>query len=65
MSENPTTALLPPKCHGGIRSSERNDVSIDQRQDCQGIFLDHSDSKPGSESGSKRRRDGLLGELFR
>lgn len=41
MSE--TVDLLCPKCHGRMRSYERNGVLIDQCEDCRGMFLDRGE----------------------
>ena len=38
-----TTALICPKCQGAMRSYERNGVTIDQCQECRGIFLDRGE----------------------
>ncbi len=35
--------LICPKCHGHMRSYERNGVVIDQCEDCRGIFLDRGE----------------------
>ena len=32
-----------PKCHGEMRSYERNGVTVDQCGDCRGIFLDRGE----------------------
>jgi Zn-finger nucleic acid-binding protein len=32
--------LICPKCHGELRTYERNGVTIDQCGDCRGVFLD-------------------------
>ena len=101
MTDIPTTTLVCPKCHGVMRSYERNRVVIDQCSDCRGVFLDRGELErlidaeeqrygafapppsPASsrddeprydprDSGghlrdtkqSKRRRGGILGELF-
>lgn len=35
--------LICPKCHGAMRSYERNTVTVDQCVDCRGIFLDRGE----------------------
>ena len=35
--------LTCPKCHGPMRSYERNGVLIDQCSECRGIFLDRGE----------------------
>ena len=35
--------LTCPKCHGSMRSYERNGVHVDQCTDCRGIFLDRGE----------------------
>ena len=93
-------SLVCPKCQGAMRAYERNGVTIDQCQECRGVFLDrgeldrlidaeekryspppeqyreddrsyrrghdddHDKDRWGSRPGGKRRRGGLLGELF-
>ncbi|MPZ94339.1 MAG: hypothetical protein GEU96_05330 [Propionibacteriales bacterium] len=37
------TTLTCPKCHGEMRSYERNSVTVDQCSDCRGIFLDRGE----------------------
>ena len=32
-----------PKCRGVMRSYERNGVTLDQCEDCRGLFLDHGE----------------------
>lgn len=32
-----------PKCHGEMRSYERNGVTVDQCADCRGLFLDRGE----------------------
>jgi uncharacterized protein len=32
-----------PKCHGEMRSYERNGVTVDQCSDCRGLFLDRGE----------------------
>ena len=101
MSDNPA-ALVCPKCQGAMRAYERNGVTIDQCQECRGVFLDRGeldrlidveeqrsaaappplaqqqpryddrshrrddddDDWRGPKHGGKRRRGGLLSELF-
>jgi Zn-finger nucleic acid-binding protein len=35
--------LTCPKCHGSMRSYERNGVTVDQCTDCRGLFLDRGE----------------------
>src|SRR3954454_12523211 len=35
--------LTCPKCHGTMRTYERNGVHVDQCADCRGIFLDRGE----------------------
>ncbi|MGY1824022.1 TFIIB-type zinc ribbon-containing protein [Geodermatophilus sp. SYSU D00079] len=35
--------LICPKCHGTMRTYERNGVHVDQCADCRGIFLDRGE----------------------
>jgi Zn-finger nucleic acid-binding protein len=35
--------LTCPKCHGAMRTYERNGVHVDQCGDCRGIFLDRGE----------------------
>ena len=35
--------LVCPKCHGAMRAYERNGVTIDQCQECRGVFLDRGE----------------------
>src|SRR4051812_41135077 len=35
--------LSCPKCHGAMRTYERNGVHVDQCADCRGIFLDRGE----------------------
>jgi Zn-finger nucleic acid-binding protein len=35
--------LVCPKCHGAMRTYERNAVTVDQCVDCRGIFLDRGE----------------------
>lgn len=37
------TALTCPKCRGTMRNYERNGVTIDQCEECRGIFLDRGE----------------------
>lgn len=37
------TELVCPKCHGAMRTYERNTVTVDQCVDCRGIFLDRGE----------------------
>lgn len=48
---NPGTTLVCPKCQGSMRAYERNGVTIDQCQECRGVFLD-----AGSWTGSSMPR---------
>ena len=32
-----------PKCHGDMRTYERNGVTVDQCADCRGLFLDRGE----------------------
>ncbi|MFN8148981.1 MAG: zf-TFIIB domain-containing protein [Candidatus Nanopelagicales bacterium] len=32
-----------PKCHGDMRSYERNGITIDQCTECRGVFLDRGE----------------------
>ena len=43
MSNTPTATLVCPKCQGTMRSYERNGVTIDQCQECRGVFLDRGE----------------------
>ena len=36
-------ALVCPKCQGAMRAYERNGVTIDQCQECRGVFLDRGE----------------------
>ena len=42
MSET-AAALVCPKCQGAMRAYERNGVTIDQCQECRGVFLDRGE----------------------
>lgn len=35
--------LVCPKCHGSMRTFERNGVHVDQCTECRGIFLDRGE----------------------
>ncbi len=35
--------MICPKCHGPMRSYERNGVTVDQCTECRGIFLDRGE----------------------
>lgn len=37
------STLTCPKCHGEMRSYERNGVTLDQCGECRGIFLDRGE----------------------
>jgi Zn-finger nucleic acid-binding protein len=39
----PVMELTCPKCHGTMRTYERNGVHVDQCGDCRGIFLDRGE----------------------
>jgi len=43
MSDSSTATLTCPKCQGAMRSYERNGVTIDQCQECRGVFLDRGE----------------------
>jgi Zn-finger nucleic acid-binding protein len=43
MNNTPTATLVCPKCQGAMRSYERNGVTIDQCQECRGVFLDRGE----------------------
>jgi Zn-finger nucleic acid-binding protein len=63
--------LTCPKCHGTMRTYERNGVHVDQCSDCRGIFLDrgeldrlvdaenawHGGARGGTERTEHRDRD--------
>jgi Zn-finger nucleic acid-binding protein len=63
--------LSCPKCHGTMRTYERNGVHVDQCSDCRGIFLDrgeldrlidaendwHGGSRPAEKSRDDQRHD--------
>lgn len=38
-----TAALVCPKCQGAMRTYERNGVTIDQCEECRGVFLDRGE----------------------
>jgi Zn-finger nucleic acid-binding protein len=40
---NPAQSLTCPKCGGEMRSYERNGVTVDQCNECRGIFLDRGE----------------------
>lgn len=42
MSDTAAT-LVCPKCQGAMRAYERNGVTIDQCQECRGVFLDRGE----------------------
>ena len=54
--------LTCPKCHGHMRTYERNGVHVDQCADCRGIFLDRGeldrliDAENTWHGGAERRR---------
>ena len=43
MSTPTSPTLTCPKCHGAMRSYERNGVVLDQCTECRGIFLDRGE----------------------
>ena len=43
MTDNSTATLLCPKCQGVMRTYERSGITIDQCQDCRGVFLDRGE----------------------
>ena len=43
MSDTPTATLVCPQCRGAMRSYERNGITIEQCQDCRGVFLDRGE----------------------
>lgn len=43
MTDSSTATLTCPKCQGAMRSYERNGVTIDQCQECRGVFLDRGE----------------------
>ncbi|MGY1744352.1 TFIIB-type zinc ribbon-containing protein [Blastococcus sp. SYSU D00695] len=43
MPVRPGMELTCPKCHGAMRTYERNGVHVDQCGDCRGIFLDRGE----------------------
>jgi Zn-finger nucleic acid-binding protein len=64
--------LTCPKCHGTMRTYERNGVHVDQCSDCRGIFLDRGEldrlidaenawhgggAKPEERRGDEHRRE--------
>ena len=52
-----TTILICPKCHGEMRTYERNGVVIDQCEECRGVFLDRGELEQllDAERGPERR----------
>lgn len=38
-----SATLICPKCRGGMRSYERSGVTIDQCEECRGVFLDRGE----------------------
>ncbi len=50
-----TATLICPKCHGQMRTYERNGVLVDQCEECRGIFLDRGELERllDGESGSR------------
>lgn len=42
-ASSPTAALVCPKCRGTMRAYERSGVTIDQCEECRGIFLDRGE----------------------
>lgn len=40
---NASAEPICPKCQGQMRSYERNGITIDQCQECRGIFLDRGE----------------------
>ena len=67
--------LTCPKCHGTMRTYERNGVHIDQCAECRGIFLDrgeldrlidaenawHSGKRPADRDDDDRRHESRYG----
>jgi uncharacterized protein len=58
--------LTCPKCHGTMRTYERNGVHVDQCTECRGIFLDRGEldrlidaenAWHGGEAGASQRRE--------
>ncbi|MHB1837950.1 MAG: TFIIB-type zinc ribbon-containing protein, partial [Solirubrobacteraceae bacterium] len=49
--------LICPKCHGEMRTYERNGVVVDQCRECRGIFLDRGELEQlvDAELGDERR----------
>lgn len=43
MTDTTATTLVCPKCQGAMRSYERQGVTIDQCQECRGVFLDRGE----------------------
>lgn len=52
-----STALICPKCGGTMRSYERNGVTIDQCQDCRGVFLDRGELERLIDAEERRYSD--------
>lgn len=40
---HPNQFLQCPKCHGSMRTYNRNGIQIEQCDSCRGIFLDHGE----------------------
>ena len=53
--------LVCPKCRGTMRSYERNGVTIDQCEECRGIFLDRGELERVINAES-RSMDGSSGD---
>jgi Zn-finger nucleic acid-binding protein len=72
----PSADLICLKCHGRMRTYQRNGITIDQCTACHGIFLDRGElerligaesSYLGAHSGEGAQADGdrgFLGDLF-
>ena len=43
MTDRSTATLTCPECPGAMRTYDRNGVTIDQCQECRGIFLDRGE----------------------
>ena len=52
-----TTTMICPKCHGEMRTYERNGVLVDQCDECRGIFLDRGELEQllDAQRGPERR----------
>jgi uncharacterized protein len=52
-----TTTMICPKCHGEMRTYERNGVLVDQCEECRGIFLDRGELEQllDAQRGPERR----------